>query len=440
MTNSLTRPDGLPPGPELDAEGWLAVERDQPRSLWELYRRYGPLFTVRGPGRTPRVYVAEPEAIRQIFVLHSKDLHGQGTNLFRPLVGEGSITFLNGRRHQEARRVMSQAIAAADPHQRGRLMADLVSAEVARIPAGGVPLPEFTNEVTRKVIIRLLLGALHPEQGRDLLGAFDRAVAALHDKQLATLAENEPAAQAAQDRYAAAEADLGRILAALLTAHRAGSHAAETTILDQLLDSPAVLSDAEVVCYLMTILVSGQETTSSSLAWALCHLAQHPAATTRLRAELAAADARDPAGYPALPYLQAVCQETLRHSSPVPNGSAQKVRTEFHCAGHTFPAGVEIVPSICVAHQRETPFADPADFRPERFLDQRYHNHEYLPFSVGVRYCPGSAMANQELSIALAMIMRDPAVRIDLPPHGVDAITIGPTVRVPGNCLIRRAR
>ncbi len=73
------------------------------------------------------------------------------------------------------------------------------------------------------------------------------------------------------------------------------------------------MSDPEIRDELMTILVSGHETTASSLAWVLYWLHQFPETKEKLLAELDGLDDNtDPQKIYSLPYLTAVCSETLR--------------------------------------------------------------------------------------------------------------------------------
>jgi cytochrome P450 len=432
--------DQLPAGPELDGSAWLEVERTQPASLVRLSLRYGPVFTIYGAGRTPRVYVADPGLVRDVFLRHGADLEGQGTKLFRPLVGDGSLTFLNGSRHQEARRVLARSLTPEDLRHRAQAMAAIIAAELSGIrPGAGRPLQTFTNDVTRKIIVGLTFGQLAKDTFDTLLDAFDRAVASLHQKQAAVLASAEDEVDLALRRFAGARRDLEGILRDLLRRHR-DSGCSENTILSSLSSTTAAgrpLSEDEVICYLVTIMVSGQETTSASLAWALQHLARRTEIADRLRAELTdTAEGAD--RFQDLPYLQAICMETLRHSSPVPNGSAQKVVNEFSAGGYVFRPGVEIVPCISVSHVDN--FVRGAEFDPERFLDRRYPNNEYMPFSVGTRYCPGSALALQELAIGIGVVTSTPGIRVTVPQDAVEAVSLGPTVRVPGDVMIERVR
>lgn len=64
-----------------------------------------------------------------------------------------------------------------------------------------------------------------------------------------------------------------------------------------------------------SLIFAGTDTTSSALTQTLHTLAEHPAAQDRLRSEIQSAVQRDDISYDelnALPFLDAVCRETLR--------------------------------------------------------------------------------------------------------------------------------
>jgi hypothetical protein len=63
----------------------------------------------------------------------------------------------------------------------------------------------------------------------------------------------------------------------------------------------------------LTLIVAGHETTASTLAWAFQHVHQAPSVRARLVEELRALpEPLDPEAVARLPYLDAVCSETLR--------------------------------------------------------------------------------------------------------------------------------
>ena len=81
------------------------------------------------------------------------------------------------------------------------------------------------------------------------------------------------------------------------------------------------LPDNELLAQVNTFLFAGTDTSANSLSRILCMLASHPNAQDKLREELIEAGAPD-ASLPYevldhLPFLDAVCRETLRLHAPV---------------------------------------------------------------------------------------------------------------------------
>ena len=81
------------------------------------------------------------------------------------------------------------------------------------------------------------------------------------------------------------------------------------------------LPEAEIQAQINLFLFAGTDTTSNALSRMLYMLSLHPEVQARLREELVAAGAPDgDADYDALdrlPYLEAICRETLRLFPPV---------------------------------------------------------------------------------------------------------------------------
>ncbi|KAH7907833.1 cytochrome P450 [Hygrophoropsis aurantiaca] len=80
------------------------------------------------------------------------------------------------------------------------------------------------------------------------------------------------------------------------------------------------LSDEEVLAQVPTFLVTGHETTSAAMTWALFALTQHPEVQAKLRQELITVESETPSmdELLALPYLDGVVREALRVHPPVP--------------------------------------------------------------------------------------------------------------------------
>lgn len=166
------------------------------------------------------------------------------------------------------------------------------------------------------------------------------------------------------------------------------------------------MSDVELRDELMTLLFAGHETTASALAWALYWIVSLPQVQTKLLAEIDTLGTHvDPTAIARLPYLQAVCQETLRLYPIAISAFPRVVKQPIEIAGYQLEPGTVIMPSIYLAHHRESVYAEPKQFKPERFLERQYSPYEYLPFGGGDRRCIGAAFALFEMKLVLFGIL-----------------------------------
>jgi cytochrome P450 len=164
------------------------------------------------------------------------------------------------------------------------------------------------------------------------------------------------------------------------------------------------ISDEDIRDELYTVLLAGHETTAAALAWALYELGRRAAVLARLRAEI---DALGPDPAPEriakLPYLSAVCNETLRLHT-ILGEVGRMLAAPLDMLGCTLPPGDAVVISIISIHHDPSLYPDPEAFIPERFLERTYGPFEFLPFGGGHRRCLGAALSDYEMRIALAEI------------------------------------
>jgi benzoate 4-monooxygenase len=81
----------------------------------------------------------------------------------------------------------------------------------------------------------------------------------------------------------------------------------------------------------------------------------------------------------------------------------------MHVAGHFFPEGTILsVPTYTIHRDKSVWGEDVEAFRPERFFeqDQTAIQKTFNPFSFGPRACVGRNLANMELLIIIASILR----------------------------------
>jgi cytochrome P450 len=106
-----------------------------------------------------------------------------------------------------------------------------------------------------------------------------------------------------------------------------------------------------------------------------------------------------------LPYLNAVCNETMRIYPVAMLTFPRRVEEEVEMLGYTFQPGTVIIGSIYLTHQREDLYPNHSEFKPDRFLERQYSPYEFIPFGGGARRCLGEALAQFEMKLAIATMM-----------------------------------
>ena len=98
----------LPPGPRAPATVTTARFVYRPlQTLQAWYRRYGPVFSVRFLSFGQGVYVADPDAIRELFTGDQSDLRaGEANSFMEPALGPHSVLVLDGPEHLRQRKLL----------------------------------------------------------------------------------------------------------------------------------------------------------------------------------------------------------------------------------------------------------------------------------------------------------------------------------------------
>lgn len=178
-------------------------------------------------------------------------------------------------------------------------------------------------------------------------------------------------------------------------------------------DQGRPMTDRELRDQLVTMLVAGHETTSTSISWAVERLLRNPDVLARLIKRLDEGDTT---------YLDAVIKETMR-VRPVVAQIGRLLTEETEIDGWTVPAQTMVIVPMTVMHQDPAVYPDPDVFRPERFLDgEDPGSYSWLPFGGGVRRCPGASLALLEMRVVLRTILRNVHLAPDRPESEAQAI------------------
>jgi cytochrome P450/nitrite reductase/ring-hydroxylating ferredoxin subunit len=180
-------------------------------------------------------------------------------------------------------------------------------------------------------------------------------------------------------------------------------------------ESGAPFSDETLFGNAMTMLLGGEDTTASTLAWAVHELCGSPEATRALQAELdhTLGDAAVPPDVECterLAYTAAIANEVMR-LRPVAPLFFMEANEDVVLADVAVPKGTPIVVLSRPGVLDEKNFAAPKVFRPERWLGGPASGaHEagaHMPFGSGPRICPGRSLALLEMRVALAMLYKN---------------------------------
>jgi len=110
-----------------------------------------------------------------------------------------------------------------------------------------------------------------------------------------------------------------------------------------------------------------------------------------------------------LPYVEAVCKESMRWQSVTPFGVPHMLTEDDTYNGYFFPAGTIVVPNQWAMLHDPNEYPEPFSFKPERFLSQDGRSPARDPtkiaFGFGRRICPGRHMADNTTFLNIASIL-----------------------------------
>ena len=404
-------PNKLPPGPRFSLIQTALYARDPYRYLIENQRKYGDPFTIPAINGT-LIITGTPAYVQQIFSADPDTYLPFGANAIEPVVGPNSVFLVSGARHRRERKLLTPPLHGARMRAYGETIRQATRTAMATWREGQ---PFVMQTTTQWISLEVILRAVFGVQGDERIAAFRAAIielvaAAVPSLLFFTWLRRPWGGLGPYNRYVKAHDAIEALIRGEITARRALVEEPREDILSLLLsardEAGEGMKDVELRDELMGLLFAGHETTGVALAWACYWLHRHPAALDRLRAEVdALGDDPEPDTIAKLPYLDAVCDETLRLHPIVPDVPRMLARP-LELAGYTLgpPYGVDAATTL--VHRREELYPEPDLFRPERFLERRFGPFEFIPFGGGHRRCIGAAFATYELKIVLATFLR----------------------------------
>ncbi len=373
------------------------------------------------------VYVADPDAIRDLMTGDQSDLHaGEANEPLSPVLGPSSVLILDGEEHMRQRKLLLPPFQGSAVNAFREVIRDVAGAEVARWRTGDeFPVRERMRALTFEVICRAVFGVTEPERIERLRSAIgpvmDTGSAVLF---LAGSVRFDLGPLSPWGRLRRRLERVDALLYEEIARRRSESDLeSRTDVLSILLrardEDGRAMTDAELRDELMTMLAAGHETTATALAFAFELLLRNPETLSRLCEELAAGDDA---------YLKAVVTESLR-IRPVIDGNERTLTKPRVVGDWELPAGIRVYPAIVLVQRREDLFPEADRFRPERFLDGAPEAYTWLPFGGGIRRCIGAALAQAEMAEVIRVVVQSAELRPVRPhpdPVVIRGITLAP--------------
>jgi len=368
-------------------------------------RRYGDTFTLTfGPSGRKLVVVSDPDAVKRVFTAPPEVAPSAAdSSPIAPVMGPSSVITLTGPEHMRQRKLLLPPFHGERMREYEDVIVAATRHSMAEWPLGRpMKLAERTRAITLEVILRAVFGVEAERMGalREAIGGL---LGPVQLPAMLLFALRRPSAERPGGSIGRALAHLDTVIYAEIARRRAQEDLAERAdILSLLLlardEDGQAMTDSELRDELVTLLLAGHETTATAVAWAVERLVRHPAKLERLVAEIDAGEGDE--------YMQAVISETLRVRPVVPQ-VVRVLREPLRVGAHELPVGTRVVPSIYLTNRSPRVYDAPAEFRPERFLENPPETFSWIPFGGGIRRCIGASFATLEMKLILATTLSE---------------------------------
>ncbi|MGF1675314.1 MAG: cytochrome P450 [Rivularia sp. (in: cyanobacteria)] len=383
-------------------------------------KQYPDLFTSQILGTNkPIIFANHPQAIQEILTNDRKKFTapGKANKILQPLAGDYSLFLLNGDRHKRERKLLMPQFHGERMQTYGNLICSITEKVFSQLPQDKVfTARDVTSEISLSVMLQAVFGLYEGERYQQI----KRLMIEMMDLFRSPLAfafllfpvlQQDWSNLSPWGHYLRQREQLDKLLYTEINQRRSQSDITNRVDILSLLMSAKdengnSMTDQELRDELMTLLIAGYETTATAMAWGFYWIPQKPKVREKLQQELdSLGENPDPISISRLPYLTAVCNETLRIYPIAVATFVREVQEPVELLGYQIEPGNEIWGCIYLLHHREDLYPDSKQFKPERFLERQFSPYEFMPFGGGARRCIGYALAEFEMKLVLAKVV-----------------------------------
>ncbi len=386
-------------------------------------RKYPDIFTTEIFGfGSSIVFVNEPQAIQQILTNDRKQFSAPGelNAILTPVLGDSGVIMLGGDRHRKRRQLVMPSFHGSRMQNYGQLVFEITTKVFDKLLANKAVNQHFSardamQNISLQIILQAVFGIYEGDRCQQLQTLMTK-LTELFASPLTSAFLFLPSIQkdlgewSPWGNFVRQRAQIDKLIYIEIAERRANQDLNRTDILSMLMaardeeDKP--MTDLELRDELLTLLFAGHETTATAMSWALYWVHSLPDVKEKLLQELkSVSDPTDWMSIFRLPYLTAVCNETLRIYPVAMLTFPRVVEEPVELLGYKLEPNTIVLGCIYLLHHREDLYPDADQFNPERFIDRQFSPYEFMPFGGGVRRCVGEALAQFEMKIVLATIL-----------------------------------
>ena len=364
------------------------------------------------------VFVNEPQAIQQILTYDRKQFStpGELNGILKPIVGDSSVFTLESDRHRKRRQLVMPAFHGSRMQNYGQIICDLTNEVLSRItPQQTFLARDVMQDISLQIILRVVFGLNVGDRCQELKSLMTK-MTELFTSPLTSAFLFFPSLQkdlgnwSPWGNFLRQREQIDKLIYAEIAERRANHEPERTDILSMLMSATdedgKSMTDVELRDELLALLIAGHETTATVISWALYWIHRLPEVKDNLLAELNTVSNRtDWMSIFKLPYLTAVCNETMRIHPVAMLTFPRVVEETVELLGYKLEPKTVVLGCIYLLHHREDLYPHATQFQPQRFLDRQFSPYEFMPFGGGARRCVGEALAQFEMKIVIATIL-----------------------------------
>lgn len=388
-----------------------------PKFLLKMQRKYGQhcsFFLSR------RLFIGlfSPASVHEVTVAQQHSfVKGVGFARMRKVLGEGLLTNEEPI-HLAHRRMMQPPFHHGNLDSYVAIMHQLVSEHTDTWrDKSSIDLAPQMMELTLEIVSRCLFGTDSHQYTQAIAQSMGVAIDRIERTMLPGLDRFDKSAIKYFKEFEIASDHLVEIAEAIIDKRIKSNEKKDDDLLGILLQMRDQISTDHIRDEVLTLILSGHETTANVMSWAFSYLAKNPKIQKQLEDEADQAkwisENRIPT-YQELeessPIASAVLQETMRLAPPV--WVAPRIATtDCEIDGVKIPKGAHVLVSQYVTHRDPRYFPNPESWQPERWFDPKFENQlpkgAYFPFGGGSRKCLGEYFALAESRLILLMVAKN---------------------------------